>query len=558
MPSFWNLLKTSLGGGVEEEENKFQRLSGSWEGCFNSKNSSERTIWSDTSLTFERISGSKFIVSGGGVSIYSSETSKAEISEPFLITGEVVTNSDDSKMRIKLHKAHTGNYKSKLKLKGFLDCQSEIITLEAVPFTGSDHLRCCGSITLSKVGESGELGSSQSCAVTPPDIKSHSVHGCESVGEYSCIDLGASIPYRASSRVRQEQSGISSTSPSEKTTKRNVATTPEDTSAAMESFEACIDDREDPFAHASVSSSIVADSFVSSYTVANSVTTPSRSASWSDVRASCEFQVRQQNYRKIGKAFSEDAMYSTYSLDCFRAEGKPGFITPYAKFPTLEEIDENVREAMQDIVDLPHFIVQTVYCPCYEPPNPIWGGGKIDGDGLIFVMVFQINLETIQRLRRIQEGECNPNLNAVNLLKRWVADANKSKDEAELDDRMKFICKLCNIDDIPGPVLMKKTLEAWNAKPVLGRPQLEHANFTKHDGTIRVMEVVLDIHRFRFFALKIIHSYLPKLPNCAFNFAILVEGRNDEEQPEQILGSFALQYFDSNAAPALPDLPNIC
>ena len=70
------------------------------------------------------------------------------------------------------------------------------------------------------------------------------------------------------------------------------------------------------------------------------------------------------------------------------------------------------------------------------------------------------------------------------------------------------------------------------------------------------IEVFVDVHRFSYLARFALHSYaLPVLPKVDCDFALVVESREEEEMPEQILGSVRFTGMNFSKAPYLPVAP---
>ncbi len=76
-------------------------------------------------------------------------------------------------------------------------------------------------------------------------------------------------------------------------------------------------------------------------------------------------------------------------------------------------------------------------------------------------------------------------------------------------------------------------------------PSVQHTHYT---------EVFVDVHRFSYLARFALDAYaLPALPRADVDLSLVVEARQEEEMPEQILGAVHFRGFDFKTAPSLPD-----
>lgn len=275
-----------------------------------------------------------------------------------------------------------------------------------------------------------------------------------------------------------------------------------------------------------------------------------------------EFVVRQCDYAlNREKARSAPSLYDLWDINGFLCPCKQDFLSPFVRFPD-NLIEPAVAREMETLPGLPHIVLCNLLFPLYCSGNPLTTAE--DGKGFVFLIAFKVGKNAIQSYKEACAAKASgtePTASQsrrwqpAQLLSKWVADADKPESDRAYADRMKFIARFCNIDDVSLPYVVKKLLATWNEKPVLGRPQLHHANFKI--GGYRVFEIVLDVHRFKYFALRGLSSFLPKIKECVLNLAVLVEGRGEEEEPEQILGCVKLEKVDTTKLVQLPWFPTI-
>ncbi|RHZ06188.1 hypothetical protein DYB26_014586, partial [Aphanomyces astaci] len=88
-------------------------------------------------------------------------------------------------------------------------------------------------------------------------------------------------------------------------------------------------------------------------------------------------------------------------------------------------------------------------------------------------------------------------------------------------------------------------LETYNGQPILTRPQ---HRFYRGDG---YFEVDIDAHTFNFVARKGLSGVADHFGNMVVDFGFVLEGQDDDEVPEQILGCVRLCKVDLKNAPRL-------
>lgn len=88
-------------------------------------------------------------------------------------------------------------------------------------------------------------------------------------------------------------------------------------------------------------------------------------------------------------------------------------------------------------------------------------------------------------------------------------------------------------------------LETYNGQPILTRPQ---HRFYRGDG---YFEVDVDAHEFNYVARKGLSGVSTHFPNMVVDFGFVLEGQEDHELPEQVLGGVRLCKIDVLRAPMM-------
>ena len=91
-------------------------------------------------------------------------------------------------------------------------------------------------------------------------------------------------------------------------------------------------------------------------------------------------------------------------------------------------------------------------------------------------------------------------------------------------------------------------IPSYNGKPVLIN---KSGKFFKHEKHI---EMTVNVHMFAYIAKKMLYSIQPRFPTMCLNVGFVIEGRDDDELPETMLGVGKLLYMDPAKAPHGDDL----
>ncbi|KAG7390107.1 hypothetical protein PHYPSEUDO_008810 [Phytophthora pseudosyringae] len=268
---------------------------------------------------------------------------------------------------------------------------------------------------------------------------------------------------------------------------------------------------------------------------------------WAQVDAT-RFNVRQgPNYRKTKlKAASAPALLELVAVDVYQVRVFSRVVASHL-FPDNSRVicQSDVKaDNVGSIVDLSGLKPATgnldlfiVNCqvPSYQPSNPLWGEKQGDGPGFNFVTYFAIP----PAIREMLDAPADPPLQAVRLLKDFM------QSQSWVSERFKAIGIVVNPQEQTLGRAERHLLETYNGQPILTRPQ---HRFHRGDG---YFEVDVNAHDFNYIARKGLVGVSTHACNMILDFGFVLEGQEDHELPEQILGCVRLCNVDVRQAPRL-------
>ncbi|RLN95271.1 hypothetical protein BBJ28_00018142, partial [Nothophytophthora sp. Chile5] len=201
----------------------------------------------------------------------------------------------------------------------------------------------------------------------------------------------------------------------------------------------------------------------------------------------------------------------------------------------------------------PDLFIVNCQVPAYQPSNPLWGEKQGDGPGFSFVTYFAIP----PAIRTMLDASVEPPLQSVRQSS-WVVrlsvsviwEVVGSSNSCYVlllfqSERFKAIGIVVNPQEQRLGRAERHLLETYNGQPILTRPQ--HRFYESDD----YFEVDVDAHEFNYVARKGLVGVSEHACNMVLDFGFVLEGQEDHELPEQILGSVRLCQIDVRQAPRL-------
>ncbi len=243
--------------------------------------------------------------------------------------------------------------------------------------------------------------------------------------------------------------------------------------------------------------------------------------SWGHTTAST-FQVRAANYTGAKrKESSASEFYSLVSFDLVKSpEGCVDHVARYMDLAALHPI--------RTYPGFPSLFVVNTQLPDGEPS--MFNSAKDeDGPCRSAIFVFALKASTVELLKAQDTKPLPP---ALQLLSEYFRTAPR---DDGMKGRFKVIASCRNLEALELPSFISN----YNAKPVL---------ITKsgriYQGPGGVMELDIRVHRFAFLAKKGLRFLQGTFASMVLDVAFLVEGRGEEELPEQLLGVARLNHLD--------------
>jgi len=237
------------------------------------------------------------------------------------------------------------------------------------------------------------------------------------------------------------------------------------------------------------------------------------------------------DYKTTGiKAPSNEALYKIFAFDAYCTKEKK--INNISRF-----YDMPVRPPASDKYEIPPVLLINVLVPDYEPP--LWGAGPTDGKGYSMVFFGELSKSSRELLRK---GKLSP---ALKLFEAFIRGGKKGKH----GDCLKCIARIVNPEEATNSYGMITGLlvSRYNGTPFLAR---DSPSFYYVPG--KYFAIDLDAHLFGKVARKGLGAVKDYIEKVIFDFAFVIEGRSDEENPEQILASIRVSKTGKSKAKQFP------
>ena len=206
------------------------------------------------------------------------------------------------------------------------------------------------------------------------------------------------------------------------------------------------------------------------------------------------------------------------------------------RFPSPRQDIDDISAIQQ--CGLPRLLVINLQVPTKS--TPLFGRKKAD-PGVSCVIYFSIKPETVKAALNNDTSNSSQRTAALNLWRRFVIEHGKNDD---IRRRFKAIGIAPNFSELGLP----GTLKSLNGKPVI----LFQTASIRQQGD--VMQIDVAVHRFGFMALTLLKNFLDKTPEVRIKGGFLIQGEDDSELPECLLGSIEVNNLFFDQAQDVSDL----
>jgi len=254
------------------------------------------------------------------------------------------------------------------------------------------------------------------------------------------------------------------------------------------------------------------------------------SGTWSCGHGS-SFLVRQgPNYVSTRiKAPSRNSMFKIFAFDAWQTkERKIKNIAQYYKMPS---------RPVPEKFYIPPVLIINVMVPNYD--TYLFGANQTDGKGWSMVFFGELSESTRDLIR---QEKITP---SMKLYQKFVQGVK----HGEFVDRLKVIAKILNPSEacsILGPVV-GLLVSQYNGTPFLARTS---TTFYHVEGEYFGIDV--DVHLFGKIARNGLSGVRQYISDIVYDMAFVIEGRGDEENPEQVLASIRVSKIGSGKARPFP------
>ncbi len=227
-------------------------------------------------------------------------------------------------------------------------------------------------------------------------------------------------------------------------------------------------------------------------------------------------------------------LYECIAVDCFSSNTRFPDIATRVKLPDVTFDDNDSPKTWRS----PDIFIASLAIPIEAPR---FGQSTDDGPGVTFVGYFRMKEETRAILRRVtapgynsstdeSESDIDVQKRIVNGVRLWEEYCTRAPSDPTFQARFKLIPS-ANLEEIGIPSYISK----YNGKPVLIKRNQVTGFFTDYP-SLNAMSFEISFHPFPYL-FKQAMSYLKDyFDNCIGTFGFVIEGRNDDELPEVMIG----------------------
>jgi len=227
------------------------------------------------------------------------------------------------------------------------------------------------------------------------------------------------------------------------------------------------------------------------------------------------------NYKAEKKKIpSTQALYDLYKADVFLSRQTVNQVESRFVIPKIPGVTD---------VDTGHEFVPPLLVFCFNLPaeEPSMMRSPTDGLSHVVVLFFTISPKVIEELKDLSQARP-----AVRLFARWCEHAET---DFNFKSRLKALCVLDDVDNLGLPSFVI----AYNGKPCLIQ---KSGTFTRHPTYI---EMSVNVHHFSYLARKGLNYIENKFETFILNVGLTIEGREDDELPEALIGGVRMIQLDT-------------
>ncbi|KAL9187922.1 hypothetical protein ACHAXT_006300 [Thalassiosira profunda] len=263
--------------------------------------------------------------------------------------------------------------------------------------------------------------------------------------------------------------------------------------------------------------------------------------SWVPVSSNV-LDVRSHGYLTTKKKIpSPGELYECVAVDCFVSDTRFPDIVPRMRLPPDMKME---GDSASKTWKSPDVFVVSIAIPTEAPR---FGQSSDDGPGLTIVGYFRMKDATRKILQRITAAGYDPSADTsdadvdvqkriVNGVRLWERYCNEAPSDPTFQARFKLIPS-GNLEDLGLPSYIAK----YNGKPVLIKRNQVTGFFTDYP-SLNAMEFDISLHPFPYLfkqAMAYLNDYFDKTVGT---FGFVIEGRDDEELPEVVIGAMKVCY----------------
>jgi len=251
-----------------------------------------------------------------------------------------------------------------------------------------------------------------------------------------------------------------------------------------------------------------------------------------------DMQVRSHGYAKTKKKIdSPSTLYEVIAVDAFCSDFRVPEIATKVKLPKVSFDDEDT--VISNKWHSPDIFVVSIAIPTAAPSM---GRPTDDGYGFTITIYYKMKTETRNILKRITDPSYNLSADTseasvdtqkkiTNAVRLWEEWCRRSPSEPDYQARFKYIPNVHNPKEVGLPSYMIK----YSGKPILIK-RAGVTGFLSGHPDINAMEFDISLHPFPYLAKKGTAYLKDFFKKIQISFTYVIEGRNDDELPEVVIG----------------------